>query len=176
MLPVDKFGNHSYLALRYFLRVGVCGSLKYPLDLSPLQSLYKYLSLCSQDQYQKWCLAWYVWYFHVASAAILLPICLFFFFKINYLGLQFSVNIFYYCYITLEFLILHHNLVHAFCKSFNFSQSLCKSASMTTFPLRSMIFWIKSYFFNEFNADSDKFKIFVLLSPILSNLLKCLKV
>ena len=99
-----------------------------------------------------------------------------FFFKINYLGLQFSVNIFYYCYITLEFLILHHNLVHAFCKSFNFSQSLCKSASMTTFPLRSTIFWIKSYFFNEFNADSDKFKIFVLLSPILSNLLKCLKV
>ena len=54
-----------------------------------------------------------------------------------------------------------------------FSQSLCKSALMTTFPLRSRIFWIKSHFFNEFNADSDKFKIFVLLSPILNNLLKC---
>ena len=53
------------------------------------------------------------------------------------------------------------------------SQSLCKSALMTTFPLRSRIFWIKSDFFNEFNADSDKFKIFVLLSPILNNLLKC---
>ena len=45
-----------YLALCYFLRVGVCDSPQYLLDLSPLQSSYKYLSLCSQDRYQEWCL------------------------------------------------------------------------------------------------------------------------
>ena len=45
-----------YLTLCYFLRVGVCDSPRYPSDLSPLQSLYKCLSLCSQDRYQEWCL------------------------------------------------------------------------------------------------------------------------
>ena len=54
-----------------------------------------------------------------------------------------------------------------------FPQSLCRSASMTTVPLRSSIFWTKTDFFNEFNTDSGKFKIFVLLSPNLNNLLKC---
>ena len=34
---------------------------------------------------------WYAWYFHVVSAAILLPFCLIFF-KINYLVLQFAVK------------------------------------------------------------------------------------
>ena len=119
MLPVDKFGNHSYLALCYFLRVGVCDTVQYPLDLSPLQSLYKYLSLCSQDRYQKWCLVCLI--FPCCFCGYIAPhLAVVVFFKINYLGLQFSVNIFYYCYITLEFVILHHNLVHAFCKSFNF--------------------------------------------------------
>ena len=47
------------------------------------------------------------------------------------------------------------------------SDSLCKSVSTITFPFRSSIFCTKSDFFSEFNADSERFKILVLLSPIL---------
>ena len=123
--------------------------------------VYKCLLLCSQDRYQEWCLVCLI--FHIFSSAILLPLCLIFF-KVNYLVLQFAVNIFFYCYITLEFLILCHNLVHAFCKFFNFFTEFMQIKSKNK---------IKSDCFNEFNADSDKFKIFALLSPILKNIPKC---
>ena len=62
---------------------------------------------------------YYAWYLQVVSAAILLLLRLIFF-KINYLFFQFTIKIFYHCYITLEFFILRHNLVQTFCKSFNF--------------------------------------------------------
>ena len=81
-----------YLALCYFLRVGVWDSPWYLSDLSPLQSLYKYLSLCSQDPYQKYCLTCLI-FSHCFCA---------------YLVLQFVINIFYYNYIILAFLTLCH--------------------------------------------------------------------
>ena len=99
-----------------FLRVGVCGNPQYPLDLSPLQSLYKYLSVCSQDCYQKCCLLCLI--FPGCFSSYIVPPSLDFF--QNYLFFQLAIKIFYHCYMTLEFLILRHNLAHAFCKYFNF--------------------------------------------------------
>lgn len=43
---------------------------------------------------------------------------------------------------------------------------------MTTFPLRCKINCTKSDLFNKFNADSDKFNMFAVFSPILNNILK----
>ena len=47
------------------------------------------------------------------------------------------------------------------------SDILCKSVSTITFPFRSNIFYTKSEFFSVVKADSERFKILVLLSPIL---------
>ena len=118
---------------------------------------------------------WYAWYLHVVSAAILDPPLPFrvIIFNINYLFLQFMVNIFYNHYITLSFLF---SATIWFILSISlsiFSESLCRSASTVPFLLKSRVFRTTSDFFNEFNADLDKFKIFLLLSPILNNLLTC---
>ena len=105
-----------YLALCFFFRVEVCDSSQYSLDFSLLQSLYKYLLLCFQDPHQGRCLVWLIFLLcfcdYIARLSSL-------FLKINYLFFQFMVNIFYNHYIALEFLILCHNLIHAFCTSFN---------------------------------------------------------
>ena len=42
-----------------------------------------------------------------------------------------------------------------------------------SFDLRSGIFWTKSHLSNEFSADSNRFRMFVLLWPILINRLEC---
>ena len=149
------------------LESGVCDSPQYPSDLSPLQNLQILITVFSRI------LPEMLFGMPDMSMLFLQQYCSTFTWFFVVLVLQFAVNIFYYCYITLEFLVLRHNLVHPFCKSFNFfCRVLCTPISMTAFPLRSRIFWTKSDFFNGFNADSDKFKIFVLLSHILNNLLK----
>ena len=100
-----------YLALCYFLRVGVCDSPRYPSDLSLFQSLYKYLSLCSQDRSQEWCLVCLI-FPRCFCGYIAPPLPDFFQDKLSCPSV--AVNIFYYSYITLKFLIFRHNLVHAF--------------------------------------------------------------
>ena len=76
VLPVDKFDNHSFI-----LPSAISGEWESVTALDILRiylhsrSLYKYLSLCSQDRYQEWCLVCPI-FPRVVSAAILLPLCL----------------------------------------------------------------------------------------------------
>ena len=113
---------------------------------------------------------WYSWYFHVVSAAILLLLLLIFFkilsSKLRLTSPTISISLWRFLLSATIWFTLSVSLSI-------FLQSSCRSASMTTFPLRSRIFWTNSDFFNEFNVDFDKFKIFLLLSPVLYNPLKC---
>ena len=47
-----------------------------------------------------------------------------------------------------------------------FLQSVFNSTSTKTFSLKSRVFWIKYHFFNKFNVDSDRLRIFLLLLSV----------
>ena len=169
MLPADKLDDRSFL-----LPSAVSWEWESVATLNTLQ-IYLH-SRVSTNTYH--CVfkivirnaVWYSWYFHVVSAATLLLLLLIFF-KIlsSYLRLTsptLSISLWSFLLSATIWFMLSVSLSI-------FLQSSCRSASMTTFPLRSRIFWTNPDFFNEFNADFDKFKIFLLLSPVLNNPLKC---
>ena len=98
-----------YLALCYFLRVGVCDRRDILQVYLPSRVSKRLITVFSRSLWE------IVFGTPDISTLFLRLYCspsAWFFSPVFF-------NTFYYCYITLAFLILHHNLVHP-CKSFNF--------------------------------------------------------
>ena len=111
MLPIDKFDNHPFI-----LPSAISWEWESVTALDILQiylhsRVYKCLLLCSQDRYQEWCLVCLI-FPRCFCGYIAPPLPVFFQDKLSCPSV--AVNIFYYSYITLTFLIFRHNLVHAF--------------------------------------------------------------
>ena len=107
----------------------------------------------------------YAWWLYIISSTILLPFCLF----LNLLSFPLTWgSLFFEITSSLVSFLLSNEIWSITSVSlYNWSDSLSKSVSTISFPFRSNVFCTKSYFFSEFNTDSEIFKILVPLSPIL---------
>ena len=156
MLPVDKLDDRSFI---------LPSAISWEWESVAVLNI---LQMCFQDLYQECCLVFMI--FSRCFCGYIAPPSSDFFkilsSKLRLTSPTISISLWRFLLSATIWFTLSVSLSI-------FLQSSCRSASMTTFPLRSRIFWTNSDFFNEFNVDFDKFKIFLLLSPVLYNPLKC---
>ena len=138
-----------YLAF-FFISKRVCGIPQYRLVLSLLKSSYRYWLLHSPDHSQECCLVYLTFWLSAANTAPLLAV--FFYDRLS------SLDHFEGCYSLSQSIFF--NLFTVFMQ-------------VTICNYISRIFLTKSHFSYEFSPNSDRFRVFVLLSPILINLLMC---